>query len=143
MRATQEYINAIYEIQSATLDQKVKWVRNRPDSFKYIVMNEDLEDLILTFQRVETDISEDFYLSLIKKNFETSEILLSIDTSNHDKELKNALMELYSTIDYQVDLQNLSGLNDFIDIVKSGTSKTSMFDVNPDPVRKNGADNHD
>ena len=122
MRATQEYINAIYEIQSATLDHKIKWVRNRPDSFKYIVMNEDLEDLILTFQRVETDISEDFYLSLIKKNFETSEILLSIDTSNHE---------------------NLSGLNDFIDIVKSGTSKTSMFDVNPDPVRKNGTENHD
>ena len=124
MKATIQYNAALEEIQRATQEGKIKWIRNRPESFKYKTMNDDLEDLILTIQRV----GEEYYLSLVKKDFESTEVLLNIDTSETEPDLKIVLEELYNLIEYHVDLQNLDGLNQFIDIINHEKTRKNLFD---------------
>lgn len=124
MKATIQYHAALEEIQKATREGKINWIRNRPDSFKYKTMNEDLEDLILNLQKA----GEEFYLSLVKKDFESSEVLLNIDTTESDPEIKDALRNLFDTVEYYVDLQSLEGLNQFIDLINNNENKDSLFD---------------
>ena len=124
MKAIAEYTSTLQEIQSATRSGTIRWRRNGSDSFKYQIMNEDLEDLIVNLQKVD----DDYYLSLIKKDFESSEVLLNLDTTNWADSLKEALSELYELVEYHVDLQNLEGLNKFIEIIDQEQQKPSLFD---------------
>ena len=124
MKATIQYISALEELITATKSGKINWIRNRPDSFKYKVLNEDLEDLIISF----TKIDEDYILTLEKKDFESTQILLSLDTTTTDFELKDNLAEFFESIEYYVDLKNLEGLNQFVDIVKNNEKRESILD---------------
>ena len=124
MKATIQYSAALEEIQQATREGKIKWVRNRPDSFKFKTLNDDLEDLILTFQKIEND----YYLTLTKKDFENSEVLLNLDSNQLYIDLKDNLRELFDLVEYHVDLQNLEGLTKFLDVVNNSSSKKSLFD---------------
>ncbi|MBO6794496.1 MAG: hypothetical protein JJ895_11340 [Balneolaceae bacterium] len=123
MKATIEYIAAIEEIAEATKSGKIKWVRNRPDSFKYKTMNDDLEDMILNFNRFEND----YLLTLEKKDFESTEVILNLDTSTTDAELRSVLLELYETIEYHIDLRNLDHLNAFVSLIKSPNKTDQLF----------------
>ncbi len=123
MKATIEYIAAIEEIAEATKSGKIKWGRNRPDSFKYKTMNDDLEDMILNFNRFEND----YLLTLEKRDFESTEVILNLDTSTTDEELRTVLQELYETIEYHIDLRNLDHLNAFVSLIKSPTSSDQLF----------------
>lgn len=124
MKATIHYNNALEEIQQATREGKIKWIRNRPDSFRFKILNEDLEDLILSFQKIE----DEYYLSLTKKDFDSSEVLLSLDTNQTDSDLRLSLAELYELVEYQVDMDNLEGLKKFMNVVNGTSSRTSLFD---------------
>jgi len=124
MKATIQYTSAIEELKNATVAGKIKWVRNRPESFKYKTMNEDLEDLIVNFTKLETD----FILTLEKKDFESTQVLMNLDTINSDSDLREALADLYGSIEFHVDLDNLQNLNKFIDLVKNDQHRNSLID---------------
>ena len=125
MKAIKDYSAALLEIQTATLSKKIIWERNQPDSYTYKTVNDDLEDLILTLQRVEINDCFEYKLSLVKKNFESSNILLTLDTSTTDKNLKASIEELFNYVEYHVDLNSLEGLRSFIDSVKNGNDSNS------------------
>lgn len=134
MKAVLEYIQAINEIREATLSGKINWVRNRPDSFKFKTMNEDLEDLIIDFSQ----IGNNFLFSLVKKDFEGSEVLLNIDTSGNEAELNGILEELFETVEYHVDMKNLDSLNRFVNLIKSEKPNSILFEPVSNEGRKNG-----
>jgi len=124
MKATLEYVTALDEIKEATTDGKIKWIRNRPGSFKFKTMNEDLEDLIINFTKIEND----YLFSLEKRDFESTQVLLNIDTSSTDSHLVEVLSELYQAVEYRVDLNNLESLNQFVDLIKSNPGGKSILD---------------
>lgn len=128
MKAIDDYAAALYEIQAATLSEKILWKRTRPNSYTYKTVNGDLEDLILSLQKIENGSKPEYLFSLVKKDFETSEVLLNIDTSTTDKSLRNSLEELYNFVEYHVDLKSLDGLKDFIDTIKNDTNSDSILD---------------
>ena len=76
MKATIQYISALEELMTATKSGKINWIRNRPESFKYKIMNEDLEDLLISI----TKLDDDYILTLEKKDFESTQIILNLDT---------------------------------------------------------------
>lgn len=127
MKAIDNYSAALYEIQAATLKEKIIWKRIQPNSFSYKIVNHDLEDLILNFKKIEINDKDEYLFSLTKRDFEDSEVLLNLDTSNTDPHLKDALEELYNFVEYHVDLKSLDGLRDFIDTVEKDSSG-SIFD---------------
>ena len=67
MKAIDEYNVALYEIQAATITEKVVWNRPRAKYFTYKATNHDLEDVILSLGKIELDGNEDFLLSLKKR----------------------------------------------------------------------------
>lgn len=127
MKAIDDYLVALQEIKAATLSEKIVWKRNSANSYTFKTVNHDLEDLILTIQKIESGNNFDYLFSLVKQDFDSSEILLSLDTSTNNVELRDELSDLYSFIEYHVDLQNLDGLKDFIDSVNSGDSNSSIL----------------
>lgn len=106
MKATIQYISALEELMTATKSGKINWIRNRPESFKYKIMNEDLEDLLISI----TKLDDDYILTLEKKDFESTQIILNLDTTTTDLDLRDNLSELFETIEYHVDLNNLEAL---------------------------------
>ena len=129
MKAVDNYEAALYEIQTATIAEKIIWKRTSPDSYSYKLVNADLEDLILSFKKFQVNGSPDYLFSLMKKDFDGSEVLLNIDTSNTEKHLKNALKELYEFVEYHVDLKGLDSLNSFIDEVHSTKGDSNILDI--------------
>tara|TARA_R110000868_G_scaffold259361_2_gene517167 strand:+ start:36488 stop:36874 length:387 start_codon:yes stop_codon:yes gene_type:complete len=128
MKATQDYSAALYEIQAATLSDKIDWKQNKPDSYTFKTVNNDLEDLILTLQKIEGVGDPNFLFSLVKKDFDSSEVLLNLDSSTNDKGLRSSLEELYNFVEYHVDMKNLDGLKDFIDTIKGDNGNSNILD---------------
>ena len=128
MKAIDDYTAALYEIQAATLSEKILWKRTRPNSYTYKTVNSDLEDLILSLQKIENGSKPEYLFSLVKKDFENSEVLLNIDTSTTDMELRNSLEELYNFVEYHVDIKSLDGLKDFIDTINQDNKVNSILD---------------
>lgn len=124
MRAKVQYNASLMQIKDATDSGKIKWVRNRPESFKYKTMNEDLEDLVIQI----TKLHDGFILTLEKKDFEGSEVLLNIDTATNDHQFTGILEELYTSIEYNVDMNNLESLNEFIELVNNENNRKSILD---------------
>ncbi len=127
MKAIDDYSAALYEIQAATISEKIKWKRNRPDSYTFKTVNGDLEDLILTLQRNEGNEKSNYLFSLVKKDFETSEVLLNLDSTTTDKCLRDSLEELFNFVEYHVDMRSLDGLKDFIKTINSGNNDSDIF----------------
>lgn len=128
MKAIDDYTAALSEIQAATLADKMVWRCNRPGLYVHKTMNHELEDLVLTLEKIDSPAGTNFQLHLIKKDFETSEVILSIDTSTSDDGLKDSLSDFYNFIEYHVDLKGLVGLKEFISIVNNGTKNDDFFD---------------
>ncbi|MGB0347726.1 MAG: hypothetical protein ACPGGA_09590 [Balneolaceae bacterium] len=124
MKATIQYISALEELMTATKSGKINWIRNRPESFKYKIMNEDLEDLLISI----TKLDDDYILTLEKKDFESTQIILNLDTTTTDLDLRDNLSELFETIEYHVDLNNLEGLNQFVKLVTNPDTRKSILD---------------
>lgn len=124
MKATIQYISALAELMTATKSGKINWIRNRPESFKYKIMNEDLEDLLISI----TKLDDDYILTLEKKDFESTQIILNIDTTTTDLDLRDNLSELFETIEFHVDLNNLEGLNQFVKLVTNPDTRKSILD---------------
>ena len=127
MKAIEDYTAALYEIQTATLSEKILWKRTRPNSYSYKTVNSDLEDLILSLQKIENGSKPEYLFSLVKKDFESSEVLLNIDTSTTDTGLRSSLEELYNFVEYHVDIKSLDGLKDFIDTIKNDDKSDSIL----------------
>lgn len=128
MKAIDDYAAALYEVQAATLSEKILWKRTRPDAYTYKTVNGDLEDLILSLQKISDGSNPQYLFSLIKKDFESSEVLLNLDTSTTDKDLRNSLEELFNFVEYHVDMKSLDGLKDFIDTIKQDSPSNSILD---------------
>ncbi len=128
MKAIKDYTAALYEIQSATLAEKIQWKRTRPDSYTYKTVNKDLEDLIINLQKIENGAAPEYLLSLVKKDFETSEVLLNLDTSTNDTDLRESLEELFNFVEYHVDMKSLEGLKDFIEVIKTDDKSNNILD---------------
>jgi hypothetical protein len=124
MKATSQYISALEELKNATTSGKINWLRIGSDSYSYKTINDDLEDIIICFTRVDND----FILSLEKKDFESTNSIMNLDTSNTDQELLENLSELFDIVEYHVDLKNLEGLNEFVDLVNKGKTNQSILD---------------
>lgn len=124
MKATIQYISALAELMTATKSGKINWIRNRPESFKYKIMNEDLEDLLISI----TKLDDDYILTLEKKDFESTQIILNLDTTTTDLDLRDNLSELFEIIEYHVDLNNLEGLNQFVKLVTNPDTRKSILD---------------
>lgn len=124
MKATIQYISALEELMTATKSGKINWIRNRPESFKYKIMNEDLEDLLISI----TKLDDDYILTLEKKDFESTQIILNLDTTTTDLDLRDNLSELFEIIEYHVDLNNLEGLNQFVKLVTNPDTRKSILD---------------
>jgi hypothetical protein len=128
MKAIDDYAAALYEVQAATLSEKILWKRTRPDAYTYKTVNSDLEDLILSLQKISNGSNPQYLFSLVKKDFESSEVLLNLDTSTTDSDLRNSLEELYNFVEYHVDMKSLDGLKDFIETIKSDDKSDSILD---------------
>lgn len=128
MKAIDDYAAALYEVQAATLSEKILWKRTRPDAYTYKTVNSDLEDLILSLQKISNGSSPQYLFSLVKKDFESSEVLLNLDTSTTDKDLRNSLEELFNFVEYHVDMKSLDGLKDFIETIKNDDKSDSILD---------------
>lgn len=129
MKAINDYTAALFEIQEATITEKIIWKRNSLNSFVYKTVNKDLEDLILTLKRIDGSSENHYMFSLIRKDFESSEVMINLDTSTTDKELQEPLEELYNFIAYHVDIKSLEGLKEFIRTInKEGEEGTSILD---------------
>ena len=128
MKAIDDYNAALYEIQAATIAEKIIWKRISADTYHYKTMNDDLEDLILTIKKFSVKGSDEYLLSLVKKDFENSEVILNVDTSDSENHLKSSLEELYNSVEYHVDLRSLDGLKNFLKSVKNEKSNGSILD---------------
>ncbi len=124
MKAISQYISALEELKNATTSGKIDWIRDDPNTYSYKTMNEDLEDEIITFTRAEID----FKLTLDKKDFESTKSIMNLDTSSFDFELREYLADLFETIEYHVDLKNLEGLNNFVELVTSNEKRQTILD---------------
>ena len=124
MKATIQYISALDELKEATTSNKIKWNRNGTECYNYKMINEDLEDLIIIF----TKRDKDFTLTIEKKDFESTQQILNLDTTTTDSELRDTLSNLFDTVEYQVDINNLEGLNKFVDLVKNSDDQHSILD---------------
>ncbi len=124
MKAINQYISALEELKNATTSGKIDWIRDDPNTYSYKTMNEDLEDEIITFTRAEID----FKLTLDKKDFESTKSIMNLDTSSFDFELREYLADLFETIEYHVDLKNLEGLNNFVELVTSNEKRQTILD---------------
>lgn len=128
MKAIDDYMAAIHEIKAATLAEKITWKRNKPNSYVFKTINHDLEDLILSLQRIEAKDGFEFMFGLVKKDFDSSEILLNLDTTTNDLDLKEVLCDLYSFVEYHVDIKNLDGLKGFLRSVVNGENEDTILD---------------
>lgn len=128
MKAIEHYEAALLEIRSATLCGKIIWKRTSPESYSYKLINADLEDLVLSLKKFQTNGSPDYLFSLVKKDFDGTEVLLNIDTSSSEKFLKNSLKELFECVEYHVDLRTLDSLKNFIDEVQSNVLGNTFSD---------------
>lgn len=128
MKAIDDYLIAVQDIKAATLGEKIVWKRSKPNCYTFKTINHDLEDLVLSLQRLDVDGGFEYKFNLIKQDFDNSEILLSLDTSSTDIELKEILCDLYKFIEYHVDIKNLDGLRKFIDAVNSGEHNNAFLD---------------
>jgi len=59
MKATIQYISALEELMTATKSGKINWIRNRPESFKYKIMNEIKMEKIAKEKKVIPDPIDD------------------------------------------------------------------------------------
>ncbi|GAB5409943.1 MAG: hypothetical protein BalsKO_23080 [Balneolaceae bacterium] len=127
MKAIDDYLAAVQDIKAATLAEKIVWKKNKPNCYVFKTINHDLEDLVLTLQRIDMNGGYEYKFGLVKQDFDNIEILLSLDTSTNDVELKKTLCELYNFVEYHVDIKNLDGLREFIDDVNSGENKKTIL----------------
>ncbi|HCD52398.1 MAG TPA: hypothetical protein DEQ34_08120 [Balneolaceae bacterium] len=126
MKATNEYVSTLFELKEATIAENIVWKRLNKDTYTYKVMNDDLEDLIITIKKISDKAPGHFVLSLVKKDFESSELLMNLDTTTTNEDLRDQLEELYEFIEYHVDLRSLDGLRSFIDVVNDPKTRTSL-----------------
>ena len=52
MKATNEYVSTLFELKEATIAENIVWKRLNKDTYTYKVMNDDLEDLIITIKKI-------------------------------------------------------------------------------------------
>jgi|GEM_PF-1377036 len=128
MKAIDDYLAAVQDVKAATLTEKIVWIRNKPNNYIFKTINHDLEDLVLSLQRIDVDGGFEYKFGLVKQDFDNIEILLALDTSTNDFELKETLTDLYNFVEYHVDIKNLDGLRDFIDAVNSGINNDTILD---------------